>query len=72
MQLAPYLKEKKITQAAFGEMLDPPVTQALVSQWIRGQTQVTLSYALQIERQSNGAVTCKDWLPPRKGRVSKT
>lgn len=40
--------------------LVPPVSQGQLSQWIKGKTRVTLSYALQINELSNGLVTPKD------------
>jgi len=59
MRLDDYLKEQKISQTAFGGLLSPPVTQSLVSQWIRGTARVTLEQALQIEAITAGAVTPK-------------
>jgi len=60
MQLDEFLREKNLSQAEFGSNLTPPASQALVSQWVRGVTRVTLSYALQIERQTQGAVKPQD------------
>lgn len=60
MHLEEHLKESGKSQADFGQLLQPPASQALVSQWVRGVTRVTLDYALQIERASNGAVTPQD------------
>lgn len=60
MQLDEFLRVKNVSQAEFGSTLVPPASQALVSQWVRGVTRVTLSYALQIERQTEGAVTPQD------------
>lgn len=60
MHLNDFLKEANQSQTDFGLALVPPASQALVSQWVRGFTRVTLSYALQIERASNGKVTPQD------------
>ncbi|MCO1396393.1 helix-turn-helix domain-containing protein [Burkholderia cenocepacia] len=60
MRLDDYLKEKKLSQAAFAALLTPPVTQSLVSQWIRGTVRVTLDQALQVEKLTAGDVTPKD------------
>ncbi|MBR8074386.1 helix-turn-helix domain-containing protein [Burkholderia cenocepacia] len=60
MRLDDYLKEKKLSQAAFGALLNPPVTQSLVSQWIRGTVRVTLDQALQVEKLTDGAITPQD------------
>lgn len=60
MQLNDYLKKESQSQREFGSTLLPPASQALVSQWIQGVTRVTLSYALQIERKTNGEVTPQD------------
>lgn len=60
MHLEDHLREARQSQASFGAELNPPASQALVSQWIRGVTRVTLSYALEIERASEGKVTPQD------------
>lgn len=57
MDLRTFLADKQLSQAAFGALLNPPVTQSLVSQWIRGEVCVTLHYALQITALSKGKVT---------------
>nr|WP_315467129.1 hypothetical protein [uncultured Undibacterium sp.] len=47
--------------------LIPPVTQGLVSQWELGAVRMTLDYALQTEKVSNGDVTpqdCADMFKP--------
>lgn len=62
MLLADHLKEVEVSQGDFGATLNPPASQALVSQWIRGVTRVTLDYALQIERVTEGKVTPQDCL----------
>lgn len=60
MRLDDFLQEQKITQAQFGAKLNPPVSQAQVSQWIRGVTRVTLEQALQIDQVTDGAVSPAD------------
>lgn len=60
MHLDEHLKESGQSQTEFGADLKPPASQALVSQWIRGITRVTLDYALQIERVTRGRVTPQD------------
>jgi hypothetical protein len=60
MHLNTYLKEASLSQAEFGESLDPPASQGLVSQWIRGVTRVTLYYALQIDAKTCGKVSPQD------------
>lgn len=60
MQLQSYLKETGQSQGEFGQKLQPPASQGLVSQWIRRKTRITLNYALQIEAASGGQVTPQD------------
>jgi DNA-binding transcriptional regulator YdaS (Cro superfamily) len=60
MNLQEHLTETGQSQGDFGAKLTPPASQALVSQWIRGVTRITLHYALQIERETGNAVTPQD------------
>ncbi|VWB88808.1 hypothetical protein BLA13014_04112 [Burkholderia aenigmatica] len=60
MRLDAYMREHKLTQAALGAMLTPPVSQSQVSQWFRGRTSITLEQALQIQSVTNGEVTPAD------------
>lgn len=60
MHLGDFLKREGKSQADFGTSLNPPVSQALISQWLRGVTRITLSYALDIERMTRGQVTPQD------------
>jgi DNA-binding transcriptional regulator YdaS (Cro superfamily) len=60
MHLNLHLKETGQTQAAFGQRLIPTASQGLVGQWLRGVTRITLHYALEIKRESGGAVTPQD------------
>lgn len=57
MHLDEFLKEAGLSQADFGKKLNPPVSQGLVAQWVKGKTRITLSSALQIAILSNGNVT---------------
>lgn len=57
MQLEHWRKEKGLPQSGLGELLLPPVTQGLVSQWETGQVRITLDYALQITEVTKGKVT---------------
>ena len=74
MHLNDYLKETGVGQSDFGTTLTPPATQALVSQWVRGVTRVTLSYALQIEKCTDGRVSPQDcadmYIGPHAARAS--
>lgn len=60
MHLSEHLKNTGQSQGGFGQTLSPPVTQGLVGQWLRGVTRITLHYALEIERATEGAVTPQD------------
>lgn len=63
MQLRDYLHQRQITQAAFGRLLDPPVSQGKVNHWLRGTRRVSLVEAVQIERITDGEVRPHDWVP---------
>jgi DNA-binding transcriptional regulator YdaS (Cro superfamily) len=69
MQLRDYLTQTGITQAAFGRLLNPPVSQGKVNHWLYGARRVSLVEALQIERLTQGQVTLLDLAqlaaPPR-------
>lgn len=60
MHLADFLKAKGLTQSAFGQMLEPPVSQGLVSQWLVGKVRMTLDQALKTKQLSSGLVTPED------------
>lgn len=60
MDLTQYRKNKKVSQAAFGALLTPPASQGLVSQWERGETRITLDYAVQIDHVTSHEVSCED------------
>lgn len=62
MHLDVFLKENGLSQGEFGQRLNPPASQGLVSQWIRGVTRVTLGYALQISKATEDKVTPQDCL----------
>lgn len=60
MKLDVYLKQHRRSQAEFAAALRPPVSQALVSQWVLGKTAVSLHYSLEIGRETSGEVTPQD------------
>lgn len=60
MHLDQYLKETGQSQGEFAKRLNPPVTQGLISQWVRGQSRITLVQALQIKRLTRNKVTPQD------------
>lgn len=60
MKLRHYLAEEKITQAAFGQMLVPPVSQGKVNHWLNGTRRVSLVEAIQIQVVTKGKVTVFD------------
>lgn len=60
MHLSNYLEARGVSQANFGAELEPPASQSLVNQWLRGVTRITLAYALEIERKTEGNVTPQD------------
>jgi DNA-binding transcriptional regulator YdaS (Cro superfamily) len=60
MHLDEYLRQTRQNQGDFGATLIPAASQALVSQWVRGVTRITLDYALQIDKRSNGLVKPQD------------
>lgn len=60
MQLRDYLKAKALSQAAFGQLLNPPVSQGKVNHWLSGTRRVSLAEALQIARVTGGEVTAED------------
>lgn len=68
MHLDEFLEEEQKSQRGFGAELDPPVSQSLMSQWVRGETRITLAYALEIERKTKGKVTPQDCADMYKGR----
>lgn len=75
MNISSYLKNTGSSQASFGAQLMPQASQALVSQWVRGVTRITLDYALQIERVTQGTVSpqdCADMFVPTQNRESTT
>lgn len=69
MHLDAHLKQSGRSQGEFGSKLNPPASQALVSQWVRGVTRITLDYALEIDRESGGDVTPQDCAGMYKSRA---
>ena len=47
MRLDEYRKQEKLSQKRLGELLIPPASPSLVSQWECGITRVTLDYSLE-------------------------
>lgn len=57
MHLRDYLSEKGLSQAAFGELLQPAVSASKVNHWLEGRRRVSLVEALQIQSLTQSAVT---------------
>lgn len=57
MHLRDYLREKGLSQAAFGELLQPAVSASKVNHWLEGRRRVSLVEALQTQLLTEGAVT---------------
>lgn len=57
MHLRDYLSEKGLSQAAFGELLQPAVSASKVNHWLEGRRRVSLAEALQIQAIAACAVT---------------
>jgi predicted XRE-type DNA-binding protein len=60
MRLREYLQTHQLTQAAFGQLLTPPVSQGKVNHWINGTRRVSLAEALQIEVVTGGEIQPAD------------
>lgn len=60
MKLRDYLQKHGITQAAFGRLMQPPVSQGKVNHWLNGARRVSLAEALQIQRVTGGEVAPED------------
>lgn len=60
MHLKDFRRQEKLSQRAFGQLLNPPASPSLISQWECGTTRVTLDYSLEICRVTNGSVTAHD------------
>ena len=63
MKLAAYLEKHGISQEIFGKSLSSPVSQGMVSQWLRGETAITLERVKQIVLATGGEVTPYDLMP---------
>lgn len=61
MDIARYLKKKKLSQAAFARMLG--VSPGLVWQWLNDYTNVTPAQAKKIEAKTNKEVSRSDAAP---------
>lgn len=65
MKLDQYIKQHKTSQKAIAAELKARglrVNQSLVSQWIRGDTRITLRAAVELEKVTGGKVTVYEWL----------
>ena len=60
MRLDEYRKEVQLSQRQFGELLDPPVSASLISQWECGVTRITLHYGHEIQRKTGNKVSTED------------
>jgi hypothetical protein len=61
MQLAMWMDKNGVTQRRLGEMFDPPVSQGLVWQWLKGQSRMSLEHALYLQDHiTKGKVTVRD------------
>lgn len=61
MNIAQFLDQSQISQAAFAESVG--VSQSMVWQWIEGRRPVPEKRCTRIERITNGAVTRQDLRP---------
>jgi len=59
--ISDYLERHKITQAAFGNLLN--TSQGMVNQWVTGRRPVSLKMAVAIEKATNGEVTAVQLQP---------
>jgi DNA-binding transcriptional regulator YdaS (Cro superfamily) len=57
MHLRDYLRQHNLSQAAFGQLISPPVSAGKVNHWLEGRRRVSLAEALQILRLTKGQVT---------------
>lgn len=57
MHLRDYLRDESLSQAAFGQKLDPPVSAGKVNHWLEGRRRVSLAEALQVLALTGGRVT---------------
>jgi hypothetical protein len=48
MHLRDYLRQHNLSQAAFGQLISPPVSAGKVNHWLEGRRRVSLAEALQI------------------------
>lgn len=57
MDIQTYRETKGLTQAQFGELLNPPATQASISHWETDRRSIPPSRAKAIEIATKGAIT---------------
>lgn len=68
MNLKTYIKQTGTSQKKIALALTSRgvrTSQGLVSQWINGDTRITLQAAVELEAITNGAVSVYDWLPAK-------
>ena len=61
-KLDAYLKRTGTTHKQFGERLDPPVSQSQVSKWATNRMKMSMYYAAEIERATDGQVPLMSWV----------
>jgi DNA-binding transcriptional regulator YdaS (Cro superfamily) len=60
MQLRQYLEKHGIRNNFFADKIG--VKSPQICRWLSGKSLPGLEYAIKIEDETNGAVTCRDWL----------
>ncbi len=60
MHLRDYLCIKGLSQAAFGQQLNPPGSASKVNHWLEGRRRVSLAEGLQVLQLSDGQVSLKE------------
>jgi DNA-binding transcriptional regulator YdaS (Cro superfamily) len=61
-KLVEYLKKAGLSQRAFGQRLNPPVTQSAVAQWIKGDP-IKAERVIEAAQATEWCVTPHDWRP---------
>lgn len=67
MKLSDWLKQEKMTQAQFAELIGSD--QGHVSDLVRGKMRPRLENVVRIEKSTRGAVTAADWVEQKSKRV---
>ena len=58
-QLSTYLSNNGISQRAFAKRVG--IDQSVISRFARGEARPSLDVALNIEKETGGAVPCESW-----------